>query len=120
MQQSEGLDSSILSPFLPEPDTDHSNIFPPTIAVHLDHHSDEYYQKLVEALELDTQAYSHVNPEILTQFKTLIRKYPTAFNLPGAELRPVKGFHHDINTGASPPSKAPRNSQPLKRNREEC
>ena len=34
MQQS-GLDSSILSPFLPEPDIDHPNIFPPTSAVHL-------------------------------------------------------------------------------------
>ena len=58
---------------------------------------------MVEALELDTQAYSHVNPDILTQFKALLRKYPTAFHLPGAELHPVKGFHHDINTGDSPP-----------------
>ena len=91
------------TPFLPEPDTDHPNIFPPTSAVHLDPHSEEYYQKLVEASELDTQAYSHVNPDILTQFKALLRKYPTAFHLPGAELHPVKGFHHDINTGDSPP-----------------
>ena len=101
--QQYGLDSSILSPFLPEPDTDHPNIFPPTSAVHLDPHSEAYYQKLVEALELDTQVYSHVNPDILTQFKALIRKYLTAFHLPGAELNPVKGFHHDINTGDSPP-----------------
>ena len=78
MQQS-GLDSSILSPFLPEPDIDHPNMFPPTSPVHLDPHSEEYYQKLVEALELDTQAYSHVSPEILTQFKALIHKYPIAF-----------------------------------------
>ena len=63
--------------------------FPPTSTVHLDPHSEEYYQKLVEALELGTQAYSHVSPEILTQFKALIRKYPMAFHLPGAELRPV-------------------------------
>ena len=33
MQQS-GLDSSILSPFLPEPDIDHSNMFPPTSTMH--------------------------------------------------------------------------------------
>ena len=59
--------------------------------------------RLVEALELDTQAYSHVSPEILTQFKALIRKYPMAFYLPGAELRPVTGFHHNIYTGDSPP-----------------
>ena len=102
MQQS-GLDSSILSPFLPEPDIDHPNIFPPTSDVCLDPHSEEYYQKLVEALELDTQAHFHVNPEIMTHFKALIRKYPTAFHLPGAELRPVTGFHHNISTGDSPP-----------------
>ena len=73
MQQS-GLDSSILSPFLPEPDIDHPNLFPPTSDVRLDPHSEEYYQKLVEALELDTQAYFHVNPEIMTQFKALIHQ----------------------------------------------
>ena len=90
--------------------------------MHLDPHSEEYYQKLVEALELDTHFNSHVNPDILTQFKALIRKYPTAFHLPGAELHPVKGFHHDISTGDSlqfticHTTKAPRNSQPLKRN----
>ena len=78
-------------------------MFPPTSTVHLDPHSEEYYQKLVEALELDTQAYSHVRPEILTQFKALIRKYPMAFHLPGAELHPVTGFHHNISTGDSPP-----------------
>ena len=98
MQQS-GLDSSILSPFLPEPDIDHLNIFPPTSDVHLDPHSEEYYHKLVEALELDTQAYFH---KIMTQFKTLLRKYPTAFHLPGAELHPVTGFHHNISTDDSP------------------
>ena len=32
MQQS-GLDSSILSPILPEPDTDHPNIFPPQLVL---------------------------------------------------------------------------------------
>ena len=26
-----------------------------------------------------------------------------AFHLPGAELRPVTGFHHNISTGDSPP-----------------
>ena len=86
-------------PFLPEPDIDHPNMFPPTSTVYLDPHSEEYYQKLVEAFELDTQAYSHVSPEILTLFKALIRTYPMAFHLTGAELRPVTGFHHNISTG---------------------
>ena len=36
MQQS-GLGSSILSPFLPEPDIDHPNMFPPTSTVHSSH-----------------------------------------------------------------------------------
>ena len=58
---------------------------------------------MVKALELDTQAYSHINPDILTQFKPLLRKYLTAFHLPGAELHPVKGFHNDLNTSDSPP-----------------
>ena len=91
MQQS-GLDSSILSSFLPEPDIDHPNMFSPTSTLHLDPHSEEYYQKLVEALELDTQAYSHVSPEILTQFKALICKYPMAFHSPEAELLPGIDF----------------------------
>ena len=26
-----------------------------------------------------------------------------AFHLPGAELRPITGFHHNISTGDSPP-----------------
>ena len=46
-------------------------MFLPTSTVHLDPHFKEYYQKLVEAIELDTEAYSHVSQEILTQSKAI-------------------------------------------------
>ena len=98
MHQS-GLDSSILSPFLPEPDIDHPNIFLPSGDVHLDPYSEEYFQKLVEALDLDTSTYSHVSPKILIQFKALPHKYPTAFYLLRTASHHVKGFHHNIHTG---------------------
>ena len=44
-----GLDSSILSRFLPEPESDHPHAFPPTDSEGLDPHSDEYFNKLVHA-----------------------------------------------------------------------
>ena len=50
-----GLDFSILSPFLPEPDLDPPHIFPPVENVGLDPHSKEYFQKLVTALDLETE-----------------------------------------------------------------
>ena len=102
MHQS-GLDSSILSSFFPEPDIDHPHIFPPSGDVHLDPYSEEYFQKLVETLDLDTFTYSHLSSEILTQFKVLLRKYPTAFYLPGAVLHPIRGFNHNIHTSDAPP-----------------
>ena len=60
----DGLDSSILSPFLPEPDLDPPHIFPPVENVGLDPHSEEYFQKLVTALDLETENYAHVDPGI--------------------------------------------------------
>ena len=78
-----GLDSSYLSPFLPEPDLDPPYVYPPVEIVDLDPHSDEYFQKLVAALDLDTDSYTHVDPTIMTRFKDLIRKYAHAFYLPG-------------------------------------
>ena len=32
----------------------------------------------------------------------LLRKYPTAFYLPGAALHPIREFHHNIQTGDAP------------------
>ena len=98
-----GLDSSYLSPFLPEPDLDPPYVYPPVEIVDLDPHSEEYFQKLVAALDLDTESYAHVDPTIMTRFKDLIRKYAHAIYLPGTSLNTIKGFHHNIHTGDSPP-----------------
>ena len=98
-----GLDSSILSPFLPEPDLDHPNAMPPPEGRFLDPNSDEYIQQLFEALELNGPMYSHVDPSTMSAFKDILCKYPTAFHLPGTPLGTIKGFYHNIDTGDSPP-----------------
>ena len=98
-----GLDSSILSPFLPEPDLDPPHISPPVENVGLDPHSEDHFQKLVTVLDLETENYAHVDPGIMKQFKELIRKYSHAFYLPGSELSTITGFYHNIPTGDSPP-----------------
>ena len=76
---------------------------PPVEIVDLDPHSEEYFQKLVAALDLDIDSYAHVDPTTMTRFKELIRKYPHAFYLQGTSLNTIKGFHHNILTGDSPP-----------------
>ena len=103
-QRLPGLDSSYLSPFLPESDFDPPHVYPPPPAdiVDLDPHSEEYFWKLVAALDLDTDSYAHVDPTTLWRFKELIRKYPSAFYWPGTSLNTIKGFHHNIHTGDSP------------------
>ena len=98
-----GLDSSILSQFLSEPDLDHPNAMPPPKGAYLDPYSDEYFAQLVTASELDGPMYSDVDPNIMSEFKQILRKYPTAFHLPGTPLGTVKGFPHNIDTGDSPP-----------------
>ena len=60
-----GLDSSLLSPFLPQPDLDPPHIFPPVENVGLDPHSEEYFQKLVTALDLETENYAP-SPETIS------------------------------------------------------
>ena len=77
-----GLDSSYLSPFLPEPDLDPPHVHPPVEDVSLDPHSEEYFQQLVAALDLETDTYAHVDLAIMSKFKALIRKYSHAFYLP--------------------------------------
>ena len=98
-----GLDSSILSPFL-ETDTENpSNMFAPIGPTPPDPYSEEYHQKLIDALQLDSDQYHHVPPHILSGYKDLSRKYPNAFLLPGAQLGQIKGFEHTINTGEDSP-----------------
>ena len=71
--------------------------------VNLDPHSDEYFDKLVKALELDGPLYAKMDPNTMDQFKEILRKYPEAFHLPGTPLGTIKGFYHNIDTGDSPP-----------------
>ena len=98
-----GLDSSILAPFLPEPDIPHPSEFPPTGPIYLDPKSDEYFEKVAGALELDGPLYSHVDPKLREEFKALVKKYSEIFDLPGSPLGIVKSFYHNIDTGTSPP-----------------
>ena len=99
--------SRLLHPFNQPDDLDDRDL-PPQSVVELDPFSDEYHQQLRKELRLDTTEYRHVNPAVLDQFDTLLRKYPHAFLLPGAPLRRIHGTEHHINTGdASPCYKPP-------------
>ena len=98
-----GLDSSVLASFLPELESDHPHAFPPLDSAVLDSHSEEYFNKLVTALDLDSPTYSHIDPIIMQQFKDLLCKYPEAFYLLGTKLGTVKDFFHNIGTEQSPP-----------------
>ena len=91
-------------PLLPEPDWDHPEALPPTGGVYLDPYSDEYFDKLVAALELDSpNMYVNIDPEVIVKFKEILRKQPEAFHLPGTPLSTIKEFYHNIDTGDSPP-----------------
>ena len=98
-----GLNSSILAPFLPEPHIPNPSELPPTDPIHLDPKSDEYFEKVCAALELDCPFYSHLDPKLREEFKALVKKYSEIFYMPGSPLGAVKGFYHNIGTGASPP-----------------
>ena len=98
-----GLDFLILSPIFPEPDLDHPNTMPPPEGSYLDPNPEQYFQKLVEALELDGPMYSHMDPNIMSEFKQILHKYPTAFHLPYTPLGTINGFSHNIDTDHSPP-----------------
>ena len=98
-----GLDSSLLHPFLSEPDLDHPDTLSPTCGVYLDPHSDEYFDKLVKTLELDGPLYAKVDPNTMDQIKEILRKYPEAFHWSDTPLGTIKGFYHNIDIGDSPP-----------------
>ena len=56
------LDSSVLSPFSDTYESSDKPEFLPTTDVPLDPHSQEYHEKLVAVLGLDSDTYSHVDP----------------------------------------------------------
>ena len=118
-----GLDSSVLSPFLPEPDLDPPNIFPSVENVDLDPHSEGYFQKLVTALDLETENYAHVDPGIMKQFKELIRKYSHAFyfiSVPSQVFIIIFQLEIPLQFIIYLTGKVPQNWQPLKMNYKRC
>ena len=113
-----GLDSSVLSPFTESISefNEHDSEFVPQITTSLDPSSEEYHQTFLQLLELDSPKYSHVDQHILQEFKLLLRKYPTAFLLPGSSLGEIKGFQHNIDTeNALPVYKHPYRKSPEER-----
>ena len=96
-------DSSLLSPFLENNQFEHPNAFPPTEKANLLLHCQEFFSQLTDALQLNSPKYAHVPSFVMDKFKALLRKYPQAFHLPNSPLSPIKGFHHNIETGDSPP-----------------
>ena len=100
-----GLDSSILALFLPEPNIPYPSELLPTGPIHLNPKSDEYFEKVCTALELDGPLYSQLNPKLQEEFKALVEKYSEIFYSPRSSpsLGTVKGFYHNIDTSTSPP-----------------
>ena len=108
-----GLDSSVLSPFSDTYESSDKPEFLPTTDAPLDPHSQEYHEKLVAALGLDSDSYSHVDPDIMKQFKQYLHEFPTAFLLPNSPLTTIKGFEHTVDTGnAEPVYKPPYRKSP--------
>ena len=88
---------------MPEPDIPHPNRLSATDPIHLDPKSDEYFEKVCTALELDSPLYSHLDPKLREEFKALLRKHSEIFYFPGSPLGTVKGFYHNIDIGTSHP-----------------
>ena len=98
-----GLHSSLLSPFLDDHDADHPHALPSTDPVYLDQYSEEYYETLVNTLDLDSPKYFNISEDVMSNFKNLLHRYSEAFHIPGSPLGIIKGFYHNIDTGESPP-----------------
>ena len=104
--QNAGLDSSILSPFREYHKHEHPkhHELPLDFDQDFNPYTEEYDNKLFDSLGLHTEKYKHIHPHIMDNFKTLLRKYPTAFWLPGSPLSIIKGHEHRIETGDASPT----------------
>ena len=80
-----GLHSSLLSPFLDDHDAN-PHALPSTDPVHLDPCSAEYYETLINALDLDSPKCSNISENVMSNFKNLLHRYPKAFHIPGSHL----------------------------------
>ena len=70
-----GLDSSILSPFTEPPDIEELHALPPFEPPYLDPTSDNYFDQLVAALQLNTDCYKHASANVLQESKKLVKEY---------------------------------------------
>ena len=95
--------SSILSPYIKCTKRHQANSFSPIGNSNIQPHLEEYFGKILHALELDTPSYAHVPRSILTQFKSLLHDFQHVFHLPDSPLSIIKGVYHHIPTGDSPP-----------------
>eukprot|EP00795_Rhopilema_esculentum_P001065 gene1065-15396_t len=102
-QDNLAFDSSFLSPYLECTERHQANSFSPIGKSNIQPHSEEYFGKLLHALELDAPSYAHVPRSILTQFKSLLHDFQHVFHLPDSPLSTIKGVYHHIPTGDSPP-----------------
>ena len=75
-----GLHSSLLSQFLDDHDADHA--LPSMDPVY----SEEYYETLVNALDLNSPTYSNISESDRSDFKNLLLRCPEAFHIPGFPL----------------------------------
>ena len=76
-QDNLAFDSSILSPYLECTERHQANSFSPVGNSNIQPHSEEYFGKLLHALELDT--YAHVPRSISTQLKSLLHDFQHVF-----------------------------------------
>ena len=92
-----------MSPFLDDHDADHSHALPSTDPVYLDPYYEEYYETLVNTLDLDSPKYSNISEDVMSNFKNALRRYLEAFHIPGSPLGGIiKSFYHNIDAGESP------------------
>ena len=61
--------------------------------------SDSYFTQLVASWALDTSLYRHVRLDILSQFKTLLRKYQHIFRLSASNLSTIMEFSLILPSG---------------------
>ena len=99
--------------YLDDHDADHPHALPSTDPVYLDPYSEEYYETLVNTLDLDSSTFSNISEDVMSNFKNLLRRYPKTFHIPGSPLGIIKGFYHNIDTGeAHPVYKLPYRKSP--------
>ena len=91
------LDSSLLSQFLDHDNSVHEHAFPPTAIANCDPSSEQYFNELVNALELNMPAYAHVPADHYAQHLiTNMKDAHSEFSAIKADLRRRQRELYDI------------------------